>query len=166
EKGKGIVQIKVRGGPEVIPSPQLGEAQRTGLIDMIHAPVGLYLNLIPEGEAFSASNRKPWELRENGGWELINGIFGKKANAHLLAHADAGMGFNIFTVEPPKKLENGRIDWASLMVRTSPLQRDFVEALGAASVVQPTGDIYTSLERGVVNANVFTVLSYASYGWE
>ncbi len=166
KRGEGVVRIRVRGGPEVVPQGQLGEAQRRGLVDMIQAPAGLYLNLVPEGEAFSAATITPWELRENGGWELINKIYAEKGNAHLLAHTDAGTGFNVFTVAEPELGANGDIDWSSLLVRTSPLQRDFVEALGARAVVQSTGDIYTSLERGVVSANVFTVQSYATYGWD
>ncbi|MFN3938858.1 MAG: hypothetical protein ACK4KW_14940 [Gemmobacter sp.] len=41
ERGKGVVRIDVRGGPEVIPNPQLGTAQQSGLIDMLHTPAGL-----------------------------------------------------------------------------------------------------------------------------
>src|SRR5689334_4708819 len=50
QRGKGVIQIKVRGGPEVIPFTQLGESLKNGLIDMIDCPAGPYLNLVPEGE--------------------------------------------------------------------------------------------------------------------
>jgi TRAP-type transport system periplasmic protein len=32
-------------------------------------------------------------------------------------------------------------------------------------VVQGPGEVYTSLERGLVNANCYTVLGYQSFGW-
>ena len=35
ERGEGVVRIDVKGGPEVIPNPQLGTAQQNGLIDML-----------------------------------------------------------------------------------------------------------------------------------
>ncbi len=165
-RGKGVVRIQVRGGPEVMPILQLGEAQKNGLIDMLDAAPGLYLNLVPEGEVFSATTKKPWELRANGGWALIDRIFGEKANAHILAHVDAGTGFHVFAVNEPTPSADGGIDWSRLKVRSAPLYREFLEAIGAVPVVQPPGEAYTSLERGLVNANAYTVLGYASFGWD
>jgi TRAP-type C4-dicarboxylate transport system substrate-binding protein len=164
--GKGVVQIKVRGGPEVVPPNQQGSAQKSGLVDMIDCPAGLYLEMVPEGEVFSASSKTPQEVRENGGWALMNQIYGKKGNAHLLAHVDAGAGFHVFTVNPPKKTANGGIEWSSLKIRSAPLYRQFFESLGATVIVESPGEIYTSLERGVVNANAYTIFGYHSFGWD
>lgn len=166
EKGKGIVQITVRGGPEVIPNPQLGAAQKSGLIDMINAPAGLYLEMVPEGEVFSASTLTPWDARSSGAWDFINGIYEKKGNAHLLAHIDAGTGFHMFTVDKPEMAADGAIDFTKLKIRASPLYRKFFENLGATVIVQNAGDVYTSLERGVINANAYPVMGYASFGWD
>ncbi|MBP1849598.1 TRAP transporter substrate-binding protein DctP [Rhizobium halophytocola] len=166
EKGKGVVRIDVRGGPEVIPYPQLGTAQKSGLIDMLNAPAGAYLEMVPEGEVFSASTIKPWDARANGGWDFVNGIYEKKGNAHLLAHIDAGTGFHMFTVNKPEMTEDGAIDFTKLKIRASPLYRQFFEALGASVIVQNATDVYTSLERGVINANAYPVMGYASFGWD
>jgi len=165
-RGKGVVRIQVRGGPEVMPILQLGEAQKNGLIDMLNAAPGLYLNIVPEGEVFSATSKKPWELRANGGWELIDKIFGEKANAHVLAHVDGGTGFHVFTVAEPARTADGGIDWSKIKVRSAPLHRDFLEAIGSTPVVQAQGEAYTSLERGLVNAHAFTVFGYSSFGWD
>ncbi|NKN39282.1 TRAP transporter substrate-binding protein DctP [Agrobacterium sp. a22-2] len=166
EAGKGVVQINVRGGPEVIPNPQLGTAQKSGLVDLVNAPAGLYLEMVPEGEVFSASTAKPWDVRANGGWDLINSIYEKKGNAHLLAHIDAGTGFHIFTVNEPEMTPDGSIDFSKLTLRSSPLYRQFFEALGTTVIVQNAGDVYTSLERGVINGNAYPIMGYASFGWD
>jgi TRAP-type transport system periplasmic protein len=166
EAGKGVVRINVRGGPEVIPPIQQGTAQKNGLIDIINTPAGQYLELVPEGEVFSASTKLPSEVRANGGWDFINSIYAKKANAHLLAHVDAGAGFHIFTKDEPKLLPNGSVDFSILKIRSSPLYRQFLESLGSTAIVQAPGDVYTSLERGVVNANAYSVLGYSSFGWD
>ncbi len=165
-RGKGVVQIQVRGGPEVMPPLQLGEAQKNGLIDMINAAPGLYLNIVPEGEVFSATSKKPWDLRANGGWDLINKIFAQKANAHILAHVDGGTGFHIFTVNEPVRTPDGGVDWAKLKIRSAPLYREFFEAIGATAIVQGPGEAYTSLERGLVNAMGYSVLGYSAFGWD
>ncbi len=166
QRGKGVVQIKVRGGPEVIPFAQQGEALKNGLIDMIASPAGPYLNLVPEGEVFSATTKKPWELRANGGFALINEIFAKKGNAVVLAHVDGGAGFHIFTVDEPVRTVDGGVDFGKLKIRSAALYRDFLESLGATVVVQSPGEAYTSLERGLVNANAYTILGYQNFGWQ
>jgi TRAP-type transport system periplasmic protein len=166
ERGKGVVRIQVRGGPEVMPPLQLGEAQKNGLIDMVNAPPGLYLNIVPEGEVFSATTKKPWELRANGGWDMANRIFGEKAGAHLLAHVDGGTGFHIFTVAEPPRRADGAIDWPKLKVRGAPLYREFLEQLGVTPVIQGPGEVYTSLERGLVNAHAYSILGYQAFGWD
>ncbi len=166
QRGKGVVQIKVRGGPEIMPMAQLGEAQKSGLIDMINCPAGPYLNMVPEGEVFAATTRKPWELRANGGFALINEIYAKKGNAVVLAHVDGGAGFHIFTTEEPTRTADGGVDFSKLKIRSAALYRDFLEGLGAGVVVQGPGEVYTSLERGLVNANAYTILGYQGFGWQ
>ncbi|MEJ1158398.1 TRAP transporter substrate-binding protein DctP [Prosthecomicrobium sp. N25] len=165
ERGKGVVQIKVRGGPEILPLGQLGDAQKSGLVDMINCPAGPYLNLVPEGEVFSATSKTPAELRANGGFALINEIYGKKGNAFVLAHVDGGAGFHIFTVDEPPRAADGTIDFSKLKIRSSALYRDFLEKLGASVVVQGPGEVYTSLERGLVNANAYSIAGYSGFGW-
>ncbi|MCB1342361.1 MAG: TRAP transporter substrate-binding protein DctP [Pseudooceanicola sp.] len=166
ERGKGVVRIDVKGGPEVIPNPQLGAAQQSGLIDMLHTPAGLYLEIVPEGEAFAASTLPPSELRANGGWELLDGIYARKGNAKLLALLNASAGFHIWTVDEPKLTEDGMLDFTPLLIRASPLYKQFFENLGATLVIQPAPEVYTSLERGVINSNAYPALGYHAFGWD
>lgn len=166
ERGKGVVRINVRGGPEVIPNPQLGTAQQSGLIDMLHTPAGLYLELVPEGEVLAASSLPPAQARANGAWELIDSIYQKKGNAKLLAHMNASAGFHIWTVNEPKLTEDGMLDFSAILIRASPLYKQLFENVGATMVIQPAPEVYTSLERGVINANAYPVLGYASFGWD
>ena len=73
-----LVQIQVIGGPETIPNERMGEAQMNGIADMFLLPAGLYLNIVPEGEAFAGSNKDPMTVREEGGLELVNQMFHEK----------------------------------------------------------------------------------------
>jgi TRAP-type C4-dicarboxylate transport system substrate-binding protein len=166
ERGKGVVRIDVRGGPEVVPNPQLGTAQQSGLVDMLHAPAGLYLELVPEGEVLAASSLPPMEARKNGAWDFLDSIYQKKGNAKLLAHLNASAGFHIWTVNEPRLTEDGMLDFSGIIIRASPLYRTFFENLGATFIIQPAPEVYTSLERGVINANAYPVLGYASFGWD
>jgi TRAP-type C4-dicarboxylate transport system substrate-binding protein len=166
ERGEGVVQIEVIGGPEVVPPLKLGEAQQNGVADIFNLPAGLYLNLVPEGEAFAGGNRTPMEVRENGGFDMVNEIFHEKGNAHLLAHVDAGSPFHLFLTKEPKLDAEGNPDLSGLRIRTAPLYRAFVESLGAVNVVQSPTEVYTSLERGVVEGAGYTVLGVRDFGWD
>ena len=166
EAGEGVVRIDIIGGPETIPMQNMGEAQMNGIADMFNLPPGLYLDLIPEGEAFAGSNRTPMENRANGGLEFINTIFREKANAHVLAHVSAGAGFNIFLSREPSFDDDGNLDLDGYRIRSAPLYRAFFEALGATAVVMPAGEIYTSLERNVVDGTGYTIAGVRDFGWD
>ncbi|QPM90912.1 TRAP transporter substrate-binding protein DctP [Pseudooceanicola algae] len=166
ERGEGIVQIQVIGGPETIPPTRMGEAQQNGIADMFLLPAGLYLNIVPEGEAFAGSNRDPLSLRADGGIEMINDIFHEKANAHVLAHVDGGAGFHLWMTKKPAIAEDGQLDLNGMRLRAAPLFRAFLEELDATIVVQPAGEVYTSLERGVVDGTGWPVTGLRDFGWD
>lgn len=166
ERGEGVVQIQVIGGPETIPQARMGEAQKNGIADMFLLPAGLYLNLVPEGEAFAGSNLDPMAVRAAGGIDLINQAYHEKGNAHVLAHVDGGASFHLWTTEKPGSDAEGQLDLNGLRLRSSPLYRAFLEKLGATIVVQGASEVYTSLERGVVDGTGYPVTGLRDYGWD
>jgi len=166
EKGKGVVRIEIIGGPEVIPPLRLGESQKNGVADMFDLPAGLYLNMVPEGEAFAGSNHTPWVNRDAGGLDYINEIFHEKGNAHILAHVDAGTGFHLYLTKKPEVTDDGGVNLDGFRIRTAPLYRAFVESLGATNVVQSPSEVYTSLERGVVDGTGYTIVGMRDFNWD
>lgn len=166
ERGAGVVQIQVIGGPETIPQERMGEAQKNGIADMFLIPAGLYLNMVPEGEAFAGSNRNPMEVRADGGLDLVNEAFHAKGNAHVLAHVDGGAAFHLWTIEKPGIDADGQLDLSGIRIRSAPLYRAFLEKLGATIVVQGATEVYTSLERGVIQGTGYPVTGLRDYGWD
>ena len=47
-RGKGVVQIKVMGGPEAIKMFEQPNAVRDGVVDMVHTPGSFYGAAVPE----------------------------------------------------------------------------------------------------------------------
>jgi TRAP-type C4-dicarboxylate transport system substrate-binding protein len=166
KEAKGVLQINFVGGPEVTPGNQQGQALKNGLVDMILCPPGLYLNLMPEGEAISGSNKTPPELRKDGAYDLLDQIMRKKLNATLLAHVAGGNKFYIWLNNEPKRLADGAIDFKGLKLRTSPLWKDFFNALGATVIVIPNTEVYTALERGTVDGTGWPVIGLRDYKWD
>jgi TRAP-type C4-dicarboxylate transport system substrate-binding protein len=97
---------------------------------------------------------------------MVDKIAQEKGNAKLLAHVDGGAPFHIFLTKEPKFDADGNPDLTGMKIRTAPLYRSFVESLGAVNVVQSPSDVYTSLERGVVDGTGYTVLGFRDFNWD
>jgi len=77
-EGKGTVQIEFIGGPSAIPPFEMGNSVSSGVIDMAYVPAAFYTNLLPEASALKLAERTSVQLRENGGWELMNKLHNEK----------------------------------------------------------------------------------------
>ena len=159
------IKIDYAGGPEVVPSAELGRAVKAGVIDMQLGPPGLWLNLVPEGDAIFGSNLTPEVRRANGGLDMLNEIFAKKLNATILTHVAGGFGFHLFLNNKPKIAPDGNVDLKGVKVRVAPAWRDFVQFLGGAAIVMPSTEVYTALERGTVDATGWPINGLRDFGW-
>jgi len=149
KKGKGLVHIKFLGGPEVTKPQQQPVGLRNGLFDFVYGPCAYYLGLFPEGD-FTAGFKTPMEARKNGGFELVDGAMRQKLGATFLARFYSGLGLYM-TLEKKPEFKNGLPDLTGIKIRSSPAYRDFIKVLGGTAVVMPITQIYTALERGVVD---------------
>ena len=166
KQAKGVVQINFVGGPEVTPSNQQGQALKNGLIDMIFCPPGLDLNLLPEGEVISGSNKTPVQLRKDGAYDLLDSIMRKKLNATFLAHVAGGNKFYIWLKDQPKRTADGGVEFKGIKLRTSPLWKDFFTAIGATTIIITNTEVYTALERGTVDGTGWPVIGLRDYKWD
>ena len=163
--GKGDVQIDFVGGPEVVPSAEQGRAIRGGTMDMILGPGGLYLNLVPEADAFLSTNLTPAERRANGAIDLASQIWDKKLNSRILGQANVGYGFHLFFINEPKMGADGVPDLKGVKVRVSPAWREFVASLGGTTIILPNTEVYTGLERGTVEGTGWAISGVKDFGW-
>lgn len=149
-EGKGTLQINFIGGPKAIPTFEVGNAVKTGVVDMALSTGAFYTNLMPEADALKLAQLSIAEQRKNGAFELINEIWSKKANMYYLGRP---IEFEPFHLYLNKKIDKPEL--TGLKIRVTPVYRDFFIALGANVVTTPPGEVYTALERGVVDG----------YGW-
>jgi TRAP-type C4-dicarboxylate transport system substrate-binding protein len=149
-EGKGTLQINFIGGPKAIPTFEVGNAVKTGVVDMALSTGAFYTNLMPEADALKLAQISIAEQRKNGAFELINEIWNKKANMYYLGRPIEFQPFHLYL---NKKID--KPDLTGLKIRITPVYRDFFQALGANVVTTPPGEVYTALERGVVDG----------YGW-
>ena len=161
EKAKGKLRIDYLGGPEVTPPSKAAQAIKRGVIDLLHSPSGYYAGAVPEGDAILASERTPAEIRANGGLAILEKIWNKALNAHILGWYASGFQdtkdspivdlYNLyFTEKPPLDPAKG-LNLKGMKMRSTPTYRPLLEALGAVPVGMKSSEIYVGLQRGVVN---------------
>src|SRR3989449_11638133 len=80
KEGKGTLQINFIGGPKAIPTFEVGNAVKTGVVDMGFSTGAFYTNVMPEADILKLSETSAAEQRKNGGYEVLNRIWAGKAN--------------------------------------------------------------------------------------
>jgi TRAP-type transport system periplasmic protein len=165
ERGEGKFKIIYVGGPEAVPTFAQADAVRNGVVHMVFGPATYYVGLLPEVEALFASNVPPWETRENGGVALMDKIHLERLKVRYLARATF-IEFHLFTREHPRLQENGIPDLSQLLIRGGPSWRSFITSLQATYVNIAAPDIYTALERNMIDGVSWPLVGLADSSWD
>ena len=159
--GKGLVKINYIGGPRAMPPFEVGNAVRTKVVDIANVTGAFYTNLMPESDAFKLFSKPMSEQRANGTWAFINGLHNQKLNSYYLARQFHNVPFHIYLT---KKID--KMDFTGLKIRVTPVYKDIVEALGGTAITTAPGEVYTALERGVVDGYGWPITGIFDLGWE
>src|SRR5215469_2511882 len=160
EGGKGILRINYVGGPKALPPFEIGNALKGGVIDIANAAGAFYTNLMPEADAWKLTERPMAQLRQNGGYAAMAAIYAQKLNAIFLARLVDNNPFHLYVNKPISAP-----DLTGLKLRITPVYRDFFQALGATVVQTAPGEVYTALERGVVDGYGWPITGVFDLGW-
>ncbi len=164
--GEGVIQIEVRGGPEAIGMFQQPDAVRDGIVDMVYTPGSFYAAALPEKDALVASNLTAVETRQNGGIELIDQIHQEKMGLKYLGWMDSGVCYNLWTRNEPTFDADGNLEVEGLKLRGNAVYNAFfTNYLGAQVIDLPTGEVYSALQRGVVDATGWTQIGLIDLKW-
>src|SRR5215467_5913911 len=158
--GKGVLQINYIGGPKAMPPFEVGNALKSGVIDIANSTGAFYTNVMPESDAWKLTERPMAELRRNGGYDYMARLYADKMNAIFLARHVDGNPFHLYLNKPITTA-----DLTGLKLRITPVYRDFFQALGATVVQTAPGEVYTALERGVVDGYGWPITGIFDLGW-
>lgn len=161
ETGKGVVQIDYKGGGGKVMNPfEVGNAVRTGVVQIANLPSAFYTKLLPEGDAIKLSQYTITEERQNGAWAYMNELHETKMNVHHLGRQKDCVPFHLYLTKPIEKA-----DLSGLKVRITPIYRAFFADMGAEVVQTAPGDVYTALERGTVDGYGWPIQGIFDLGW-
>lgn len=160
EKSNGTVEVVWGGGPETIPTYQLVEALRNGVIDIAWTSHTYNVSHVPVMEAMKLTDAE--KLRETGGFDFIHDLYKEKLNAHYIAATTNGLTYNLYTKNEITKIE----DFQGLTIRATPAYQAFVESLGAGVVNTAPGEAYQALERNVIQGYGWPSVGVKDFGWQ
>ena len=164
QRGKGVLQIDAVG-PEAIPTPEQPNAVKNGVVQMHYGPPTFYTGTMWEGETLSLSEISVKEMRANGGWAYLDKLHREKLNAVLLGGGIGdGIRFFVYTTTPAKADDQDK-PMSGLTLRSVPLYRAFFDSLGARTVSLPPGEVFTALERKVVQGYGWPAWGIKDMGW-
>lgn len=167
EEGEGVIQIKVLGGPEVIGLSQQPDAARNGVVDMAYTAASFYAGRIPERDALISSNTNAIHARETGGIDLLNEIHQEKMGVYYLGWFDSSVKYNLYTIDKPELNDKGDLDMSGIRLRSNPVyDAFFTDYLGVQPISLPTTDVYSALERNVVDATGWTQIGMSDLNWD
>lgn len=164
EAGKGVVKFHYLGGPEITPPRKAAGALKRGVVDGLHSPTAYYIGMVPEGYALTLSEKTATEIRANGGFALLQKIYAKKAGARLIAWGESGTHYHTYLATAPKFESNGNLSLKGIKMRVTGTYRPLFKALGATTIGIKHTEIYTGIERGVVQGFGWPDVGYTGLG--
>lgn len=167
KQGEGVIRINVLGGPEAIGLTQQADAVRNGVVDMAYTAASFYAGSIPERDALISSNTNAIYARESGGIDLLNQIHQEKMGVYYLGWFDSGVKYNLYTINEPKLDENQKLNMSGVKLRSNPVyDAFFIDYLKAQPISLPTTDVYSALERKVVDSTGWTQIGMKELNWD
>jgi TRAP-type C4-dicarboxylate transport system substrate-binding protein len=148
ERSNGRLTINVRGGPEVIPSYDLGSAVQTGTIDIASIPIGFFDSLIPGADSMRLSPFTAAEEREKGIYDYVQEAVFEPNGFYNLGRPTTTDDF--FYHSMTKRIEKPE-DFIGIKISGSPSLFAWAEALGMTPMLVQLPEYYSALERGVVD---------------
>ena len=150
---EGQIKIQVYGGGELIPSFETFDAVSQGIVQMGHATPYYWAGKAPASQFFSSipfgmntQQTNAW-LYNGGGLELWRELY---SDFNLVPFPGGNTGgqmggwFN-------KKI-NSVSDLKGLKMRMPGIGGKVITEAGGSAILSPGGEIYTNLERGVIDA--------------
>jgi TRAP-type C4-dicarboxylate transport system substrate-binding protein len=164
ETGKGILQIRIVGGPEAVPADGQAQAVKNGVLDLAAIPPAYYKSAMVEGDAQILSDMTLAEQRKSGAYAMLSAIAGERINALYLTTYGIGVPFHLYVtkdmaVAKPEDL-NG------LRFRGQPNYNAIFKHYGIAGVNIAAPEVYTALERGTVQGYGWPLWGINDFGWE
>jgi TRAP-type C4-dicarboxylate transport system substrate-binding protein len=150
ELSKGDLTIERLGGAEVIGPFDQAMGVKKGVVDISFLYAAAYEGLVPGIACLSASLMPVWEDRETGVFDIVTKMH-EDAGLVYLGRGGHSMPNDLFYIWSNEKKVTKPEDLSGLRIGgISPASDRFLEALKATSVIVPPPEVYTAIDRGLM----------------
>jgi TRAP-type mannitol/chloroaromatic compound transport system substrate-binding protein len=133
-------------GPEAVPPFEQLQPVSAGAFDIIYTHPAYHSKGLAGVAEIIPFDLAKW--RSSGVWGYIDQFYQKTHNVKLLALVALGTeGYHCYLKAPL----SAQGDWSGRKLRSVVNQNAVIKALGGTPVVMPMGDVYTAIEKGVVD---------------
>ena len=145
--GGGKVKLRI-SGPEVVPAFQQLQPVKSGVFDILFTHGAYHAGAKGLAVSIDAMEPDPVGKRSSGVWDKLDKFYQKAHGLKLLAAAPANThGYHMFLKKPLSK--SG--DFKGRKIRGTQTYFGVIKLLGGQPVVLPASQIYSALEKGVVD---------------
>ena len=156
KRGKGLVEIRLLGGPEVSKAFEQFQALRSGIADMTHSASAYWVGETIEGSVMDIVDPNDFDrylkgLRGTEAMQVINQAYREKSGVHFLGIMVGGTGFRFLMAKPVSGLD----DLKGKRIRVFGTQgAKTAQYFGASPQTIPANELYPALQRGVVDGAI------------
>lgn len=158
DASNGEIQVQMMG-PETIPPLEQLEPTQNGLFQVLCTYPGFHTGSTTLLTGLESIDPDPETFRESGAMEVI-----QKTYAELGVHAISVPLAHGYWIYLNQDLSS-RGDLTGLQIRALPPQHSYINAIGGTPVVMSPAEMFSALERGVVDGALFPAAGAAGYGF-
>ena len=153
QMSNGRLKIQVYGGGELVPALEVFDAVSGGVAEMGHGSAYYWAGKLPSAQFFgsvpfgmNAQQVNAW-LYFGGGLDLWRELYSEHSLVPFVCGNTGGQMGGWFNKEI-----NTMKDFVGLKMRIPGLGGKVIAKTGATSILAPGGELYTDLDRGVIDA--------------
>tara|TARA_B100001105_G_scaffold149016_1_gene119512 strand:+ start:480 stop:1472 length:993 start_codon:yes stop_codon:yes gene_type:complete len=147
-------------GPEAVPPFEQLQPVSMGVFDLLFTSGAYHSNETSMGLVMDAVKGDPEARRTSGVWDQVDKAYQEKG-LKLIALPTLPEGYNLLLREPIGE----SCDLSGLKIRGTATYTSLIQSLNAQPVVLPPAEIYSALEKGVVDGAAWPVIGALDYGW-
>lgn len=160
DKSGGKLAIKAMG-PDTIPTFEQFEPVQAGAFDLLFTHPAYHSGTTAVGLAIDAIAVDPKKRRDTGIIDYIDKYYNKKGLKLISAPAIGTKGFYYYLRRPTKDSPG----LSGMKIRGTVSYHPMIRALGGAPVNMPGGQVYTALQKGVVDGAAWTRVGVKDFKW-
>jgi TRAP-type C4-dicarboxylate transport system substrate-binding protein len=158
DRAKGRLRIEYVGGPEVVPTFEQLKPVSTGTFQLIGAIMVYFYPVFPAAAVTAISPSYAEQQRAVGLSKMLDDLWQKQVGVKYLPITFDDR-FHFYLRKPVKTLA----DFSGLKIRSIFIWDALVKSLGATAVNMALPEVYSGLERGVVDGLITVETGFMTY---